>query len=56
VLEAVEKIADDAHAARLLVRVCVAIGKSDEDFSDSEKAVIGELCDALSLERSQLGL
>lgn len=56
ILEEVGKIAGDAHAARLLVRVCVAIGKSDDDFSDSEKAIVGELCDALSLDRGEVGL
>lgn len=55
-LKAVEKIAGDAHAARLLIKVCVAIGKSDEDFSDEEKAVISEICEAVALDRSELGL
>ncbi len=55
-LKAVSKIADDKQAARLLIKVCVAIGKSDEDFSAEEKAVITELCTALALDRDELGL
>ena len=56
ILDEVSKIADDPDAARLLIKVCVAIGKSDDDFSDSEKAVIEELCATLSLDRQELGL
>ena len=56
ILEEVGKIAGDAHAARLLVRVCVAIGKSDDDFSDREKAVITDLCDVLGLDTAEIGL
>jgi tellurite resistance protein TerB len=55
-MKAVARMAGDAHAARLLIKVCVAIGKSDEDFSDEEKAVIAELCDAVALDCAELGL
>ena len=55
-LKAVAKVAGDPPAARLLIKVCVAIGKSDEDFSEEEKAVIGELCGAVGLECEELGL
>jgi len=40
----------------LLIRVCVAIGKADEDFSGPEKAVITELCQSLGLDCGELGL
>jgi tellurite resistance protein len=56
ILEEVGRIAEDAHAARLLMRVCVAIGKSDDDFSNGEKAVIADLCDALGLDAAEIGL
>ena len=56
ILEEVGKIAGDPHAARLLVRVCVAIGKSDDNFSEKEKAVIVDLCDALRLDTAEIGL
>lgn len=55
-MKAVAKVAEDTHAARLLIKVCVAIGKSDEDFSDEEKAVISEICDAVALDCNELGL
>ena len=56
ILDEVGKIADDPRAARLLMRVCVAIGKSDDDFSDREKAVITDLCDVLGLDTAEIGL
>ena len=55
-MQAVGRIEDDQHAARLLIRVCVAIGKADEDFSEPEKAVIMELCQRLALDSGELGL
>lgn len=55
-MKAVARMAGDAHAARLLIKVCVAIGKSDENFSDEEKAVIAELSEALALDCAELGL
>ncbi len=56
IMQAVGRIEDDQHAARLLIRVCVAIGKADEDFSEPEKAVIMELCQRLALDSGELGL
>jgi len=56
ILQAVGKIRDDAHAAMLLIQVCVAIGKADEDFSDLEKTVIQDLCQTLGLDCGALGL
>lgn len=55
-LKAVGRMADDDHAARLLIKVCVAIGKSDDDFSDEEKTVITEICEAVKLDYGELGL
>jgi tellurite resistance protein len=56
ILEEVGEIADDPRAARLLVRVCVAIAKADDDFTAKEKAVIADLCDALRLKPADVGL
>lgn len=56
IMQTVGKIREDPHAARLLIRVCVAIGKADEDFSGPEKTVITELCQSLGLDCSELGL
>jgi tellurite resistance protein len=56
IMNAVGRIHGDEHAARLLIRVCVAIGKADDNFSRSEKAVIEELCGVLALDDGELGL
>ncbi len=56
IMQAVGKVRGDQHAALLLIRVCVAIGKADEDFSEPEKAVITELCQRLALDCDDLGL
>ena len=56
IMQAVGKVQEDQHAALLLIRVCVAIGKADEDFSEPEKAVIMELCQRLALDSGELGL
>ena len=56
IIQAVGKIQEDQHAARLLIRVCVAIGKADDNFSEPEKAVIKELCQILALDHDELGL
>ncbi len=56
IMQAVGKVREDQHAALLLIRVCVAIGKADEDFSEPEKAVIMELCQRLALDSGELGL
>ncbi len=54
--DAVARIAGDGRAARVPVRVCVAIGTSDEDFSEPEKKVIRELCRVLELDPAEVGL
>jgi len=56
ILEAVGKVQDDEHAARLLLRVCVAIGKADDNFSVPEKAAITDLCRVLDFDSAELGL
>ena len=56
ILEEVGKIADEPDAAKLLVRVCIAIGKADENFTDNEKSVIADLLDVLQLKPADVGL
>lgn len=56
IMQAIGKLRDDEHAAMLLIRVCVAIGKADENFSEPEKAVIQDLCGSLTLDCNALGL
>ena len=56
IMQAVAKIRDDQNAAKLLIRVCVAISKADENYSEQEMSVIVELCQCLALDCDELGL
>ena len=55
-LAIVGKIKDKPEQARLLIRVCMAIGASDGDFDDQEKAVCRMLCAELGLTPSDFDL
>ena len=55
-LRAVERLTGDAEAARLIIRVCVAIGKSDDDFSPPEQDLILDLCAILNIPPAEFGL
>jgi len=48
-LQAVGKLKDKESEARLMVRVCCAIGAADGDFDDSEKATVRKICNELGL-------
>jgi tellurite resistance protein TerB len=48
-LRAVGKLRTKPDAARLLVRVCRAIGSADGDFDESERAVCRTICTELDL-------
>ena len=48
-LRAVGKARTKPDAARLLVRVCCAIGSSDGNFDDSERAMCRIICNELGL-------
>jgi tellurite resistance protein TerB len=48
-LRAVGKLRTKPDAARLLVRVCRAIGSADGDFDESERAVCRTICTELGL-------
>ena len=56
ILHLIRKLSDDEHAARLLIKVCVAIGKSDDDFTESEKTAIDQLCAIMGLNPAETGL
>ena len=56
ILRLIRKLSDDKHAARLLIKVCVAIGKSDDDFTESEKTAIDQLCANMGLNPADTGL
>lgn len=55
-LKAIRKIKANEEAARILIRVCSAIGLADGDFNDSEREVIREICAELDLMPSDFGL
>ncbi|MGN7612943.1 tellurite resistance TerB family protein [Magnetococcales bacterium HHB-1] len=51
--KAIGKMRGDTEAARLLVRVCCAIGMADGEFDDAEKGIITEVCQELTLDPSE---
>lgn len=55
-LKAVHRIKNNGDAARLLIRVCCAIGMADGDFDPDEKAAVKEICIELGLDPSEFGL
>lgn len=48
-LQAVAKVKDKEAEARLMVRVCCAVGAADGDFDEKERAVVRKICTELSL-------
>ena len=54
--KAVGKLRTNPDAARLMVRVCMAIGSSDGDFDDNEKQVVREISRELGLNPADFGL
>lgn len=48
-LKAIGKLRSKPDAARLLVRVCCAIGSADGNFDDSERAACRSICNELGL-------
>lgn len=48
-LQAVAKLKGNDAEARLMVRVCCAIGAADGDFSRQEQAVVRKVCTELGL-------
>ncbi|WP_455233144.1 tellurite resistance TerB family protein [Geopseudomonas aromaticivorans] len=48
-LKTIAKIRGDEAQSRLLVRVCIAIGASDGNFDESERAVARLICNELGL-------
>lgn len=50
------KLRSKTDAARLMVRVCSAIGSADGNFDDKEKQIIRDICSDLGLPSSDFGL
>jgi len=55
-LKSVGKLRAKPDAARLMVRVCMAIANSDGAFDDKEKQVIREICRDLGIAPEDFGL
>jgi tellurite resistance protein TerB len=55
-LKAVGKLKKNDEAARLLVRVCCAIGMADGDFDAKEQSMVREICNELGLPPADFGL
>lgn len=55
-LKAISKVKKNPEEARLLVRVCCAIASADDDFDESEKTAVREICGELGLDPNEFGL
>jgi len=55
-LQAIGKVKKKEDEARLLVRVCCAIGASDGDFDDDEKKTVRKICAELGLNPADFDL
>ena len=55
-LKAVAQVADNAEAARILVRVCIAVSQADGEVHPAEIMGIETICDVLGLQPAEFGL
>lgn len=55
-LQAVSKVKKKEGEARLLVRVCCAIGASDGEFDNMERKVVSKICSELGLNPTDFDL
>jgi tellurite resistance protein TerB len=55
-LRTISKLKKKPDAARLLVRVCTAIGSADGNFDEKERAVTREICIELGLNPNEFDL
>ena len=55
-LKMIGKLRSKPDAARLMVRVCMAIGSADGSFDDKEKQVVRDICRDLNLPADDFGL
>ena len=49
-LEAIRACADDVEAAELIIHVGIAIAKADREFSEVEREMIDDICQAVGIE------
>jgi len=55
-MKSVGKLRDKPDAARLMIRVCCAIGSADGDFDDNEKKMVRDMCQDLNLPADEFGV
>ncbi len=55
-LQVIAKLKGKADQAKLMVRVCCAIGAADGDFDNDEKQVVREICRELDLDPAEFDL
>ena len=55
-LKVIGKLRSKPDAARLMVRVCCAIGSADGNFDDKEKQIIQAMCRDLNIPSDDFGL
>ena len=55
-LKAVGRIAGNAEAMRLLVRICIAVARADGEFSDPERDRIHQICRLFNLKPAEFDL
>jgi tellurite resistance protein TerB len=55
-LKMIGKLRTKPDAARLMVRICMAIGSADGTFDESEKQVVRDICRDLGLAADDFGL
>jgi tellurite resistance protein TerB len=55
-LAMLETVANTQDTARLIVRLCKAVGEADGNFDDNEKAVVREICTRLKLNPADFDL
>jgi tellurite resistance protein TerB len=56
VMKVIGKLKGKDEAARLLIRVCCAIGMADGDFDEDEKQAVRDICHELGLPVGDFGL
>lgn len=54
-LKAIARVADEPEAAQILIRIALAIARSDDEPGDAEREMLGTICDTLRLPLSVLG-
>jgi tellurite resistance protein TerB len=54
ILKTISKISRDQQASRILIKICIAIGKSDEDLIGEEKSTIIEIAARLGIDSAEI--